>query len=247
MRTVTQADVEGLDALFQGLSDDDRHHRFFSLRPPARKFLEQMTRAADEGGYRLVAVISGPEDALIAEAGYAILPDGDGEFALTVAPAWRGCRLGRYLLGAIVAAAAARGVPNLQADIMLGNSRMLALVRDRGYVTLHRDEFSDMRIAIDAAQPARPRQRAGTLASCAPMAGRQNTDRQLIPRCHRRPRRPDLRHPVPGTLSRHLCQSGPKGGPPRHERQDTMFTQLYQCHDTSGPPPGRRPPTTPAP
>ena len=34
VRTVTEADVEGLDALFQGLSDDDRHHRFFSLRHP---------------------------------------------------------------------------------------------------------------------------------------------------------------------------------------------------------------------
>ena len=170
VRTVTAADADGLDALFQGLSDDDRHHRFFSLRPPARSFVEQMTRAADEGGYRLVTVASGAEDALVAEAGYAILPDGDGEFALTVAAGWRGRRLGRYLLGAIVAAAAARGVPNLQADIMLGNAPMLALVRDRGYITLHRDEFSDMRIAIDAAQPARRRQRAGTLGSCASMA-----------------------------------------------------------------------------
>jgi GNAT superfamily N-acetyltransferase len=71
------------------------------------------TRAEDEGGYRLVAAVSGPEDALVAEAGYAILPDGDGEFAFTVAPGWRGWRLGRYLLDAIVAAAAGRGVPNL--------------------------------------------------------------------------------------------------------------------------------------
>jgi GNAT superfamily N-acetyltransferase len=159
VRTVTEADVDGLDALFQGLSDEDRHHRFFSLRPPARKFVEQMARAADQGGYRLVAVASGAGEALVAEAGYALLPDGDGEFALTVAPGWRGCRLGRYLLGAIVAAAAARGVPNLQADIMLGNARMLALVRDRRYITLRRDEFSDIRIAIDAAQPARRRRR----------------------------------------------------------------------------------------
>jgi acetyltransferase len=165
VRAVTAADAGGLDALFQGLSEDDRHHRFFSLRPPARQFVEQMTRAAEQGGYRLVAVASSPQDTLVAEAGYALLPDGDGEFALTVASAWRGCRLGRYLLGAIVAAAAARGVPNLQADIMPGNAPMLALVRDRGYITLHRDEFSDMRIAIDAAQPARRRQPAGTVGS----------------------------------------------------------------------------------
>ena len=113
VRTATAAGDAGLDPLFQGFFDEDWHHRFFNLRRPARKVLEQMTRAADEGGYRLVAAVSGAEDALVAEAGYAILPDGDGEFALTVAPGWRGWRLGRYLLDAIVAAAAARGVPNL--------------------------------------------------------------------------------------------------------------------------------------
>ena len=113
VRTATAADGEGLDPLFQGLSDEDRHHRFFNLRRPARKFVERMTRAEDESGYRLVAAVSGPEDALVAEAGYAILPDGDGEFAVTVASGWRGWRLGRYLLDAIVAAAAARGVLNL--------------------------------------------------------------------------------------------------------------------------------------
>jgi len=180
VRAVTDADVEGLDALFRGLPEEDRYHRFFNLSHPSRKFLEQMTRAEDEGGYRLVAAVSGPGDALVAEAGYAILPDGDGEFALTVAPGWQGRRLGRHLLGAIVAAAAARGVPNLQADIMLGNARMLALVRHRGCITLHRDEFSDTRITIGAAQPARRRKPGsagprgplvpGTLASRPPAA-----------------------------------------------------------------------------
>ena len=59
VRTVTAADVEGLDALFEGLSDEDRYYRFFNLSRPPRKFIEQLARAADEGGYRLVAVISG--------------------------------------------------------------------------------------------------------------------------------------------------------------------------------------------
>jgi acetate---CoA ligase (ADP-forming) len=159
IRTVTEADVEGLDALFEGLSDEDRYFRFFGLSHPARKFLEQLARAEDEGGYRLVAVISGPQDKLVAEAGYAILPDGNGEFALTVAAGWRGW-LGPFLLDAVVAAAAARGVPNLQADILASNFRMLALVSRRGYTTLHR-EGSELRVAIDAAQP---RPRAGTKA-----------------------------------------------------------------------------------
>ena len=180
VRTVTDADVEGLDALFQGLPRTDRYHRFFHFCQPARPILEQLTRAEDEGGYRLVAAVSAPRGGLVAEAGYALLPDGDGEFALTVAPGWQGWRLGRYLLGALAAAAAARGVPNLQADIMADNARMLALLRHRGYITLAREELSEMRIAIAAARPARRRQRGnceplgpaipGALASCAPAA-----------------------------------------------------------------------------
>jgi hypothetical protein len=168
VRTVTEADVGGLDALFEGLSDEDRYYRFFGFSHPGRTFLEQLARAADEGGYRLVAVVSGAEDKLVAEAGYALLPDGNGEFALTVAEGWRGW-LGPYLLDAIVVAAAARGVPNLQADILVDNIRMLALVSHRGYARLHRSS-SEIRVAIDAAQP-RPGLRADLRPRARPAPG----------------------------------------------------------------------------
>lgn len=164
VRTVTKSDVDGLNALFEGLSDEDRYFRFFGYSHPGRPFLEQLARAAEEGGYRLVAIVSGAQDTLVAEAGYALLPDGNGEFALTVAEGWRGW-LGPYLLDAIAAAAAARGVPNLQADILDSNLRMLALVSHRGYVRLRRCG-SEMRVAIDAAQP-----RPGLRAKLRPQAG----------------------------------------------------------------------------
>ena len=69
---------------------------------------------------------------------------------------------------------------NLQADIMLGDARMLALVRHRGYITLHRDEFSDTRITsvplnlLAGENQVTPTPGGplvpGTLASCAPAA-----------------------------------------------------------------------------
>lgn len=151
VRTVRADDAERLDALFEGLCDEDRYCRFFGLSHPGRPFIERMTRPEDEGGYRLVAVVSGPRDSIVAEAGYALLPDGNGEFTLTVAVGWRGW-LGPYLLDALVAAAAARGVPNLEADILVTNLRMIALVASRGYATLER-EPSEIRVAIDAAEP----------------------------------------------------------------------------------------------
>ncbi len=162
IRPVTRADIEGLDALFEGLSNEDRYRRFFGYSHPGRRFLEQLTQAEDEGGYRLVAVVSGTGDKLVAEAGYAMLPDGNGEFALTVAAGWRGW-LGPYLLDALVAASAARGVPNLQADILLENAQMLALVASRGYVTLGR-EPCQVRVATDPARPC-PGRRPGGPAS----------------------------------------------------------------------------------
>jgi hypothetical protein len=155
VRVINKADVEQLDALFEGLSDDDRYRRFFGFSHPRQRFLEQMTRAAEEGGYRLVAVLSGADDKMVAEAGYVMLPDGNGEFALTIASGWRGW-LGPYLLDALAAAAAARGVPKLEADILLENTSMLALVTSRGYVTLDRAS-AQVRVAIEAAQPCRGR------------------------------------------------------------------------------------------
>jgi ribosomal protein S18 acetylase RimI-like enzyme len=153
IRTIRRTDVAGLDALFEGLSNEDRYRRFFGYSHPGPKFLEQMTRAEEEGGYRLVAVASDAEDTLVAEAGYAMLPDGNAEFALTVADGWRGW-LGPYLLDALVTAAAARHVPNLQADVLVENTRMLTLLTSRGYVTLRR-QSSEVRAAIAAAQPAK--------------------------------------------------------------------------------------------
>lgn len=166
VRSVRPSDADGLERLFDGLCDEDRYFRFFSYFRPGRRFIEQMTRPGDEGGYHLVAVVSGPvdsaaavsaaavsraSDALVAEAGYVLLPDGNGEFALTVAAGWRGW-LGPYLLDALVAAAAARGVPNLVADILVENIRMLSLVAERGYAVISR-EGAEIRVAIDAARP----------------------------------------------------------------------------------------------
>lgn len=164
IRTIKTADAEGLDGLFEGLSSEDRYRRFFGFSHPRRRFLEQMTRAEEEGGHRLVAVVSGRVDKIVAEAGYAMLPDGNGEFALTIAAGWRGW-LGPYLLDALVAAAAARGVPNLEADILLENTPMLALVTSRGYVTLGR-QFSQVRVAIDAAQPCQGHRISGPDPTC---------------------------------------------------------------------------------
>jgi hypothetical protein len=168
---VTPADVDGLAALYDGLSADDRYRRFFSSYRPPLDFFERLATVVDRGGYGVVATVDSPSgeaaahtgDAadgadgtrartqrIVGEASYELLPNGDGELAIAVAADQRGW-LGPYLLDALVEAAAARGVPNLEADVLVTNRRMLALLRARGYATLGSNDWVTLRLMIGTA------------------------------------------------------------------------------------------------
>ncbi len=151
VRPATADDADALAALYEHLDDSDRYLRFFSHYRPPRSFFDQLATLADRGGYELVAVVrdaSEKEAGLVAEAGYAPSNEGgDPELAITVAEGWRGW-LGPFLLDALVEVAAARGVHNLRAEILLTNGPMLALVRARGYVTLDHAGWSSVSVRI---------------------------------------------------------------------------------------------------
>ena len=76
---------------------------------------------------------------VVAEAGYSIREDGDGDLAITVAAPWRGW-LGAYLLDVLVRRAATDGVRNLQAEVLLENGPMLSLLQHRDAVALSHDD-----------------------------------------------------------------------------------------------------------
>jgi hypothetical protein len=140
-------DARALGELYAGLSLDDRYHRFFSGSMPAG-FAERWSRLDERGGVGVVAVVRDEHgERVVAEAGFGMLPSGDGEFAITVAHEWRGW-LGAYLLDVLVREAADRDVPNLEAEILIDNRPMLALVHARGYAVVDHDEWSSVRVTI---------------------------------------------------------------------------------------------------
>ncbi|MBN2624747.1 MAG: hypothetical protein JXA83_15320 [Acidimicrobiales bacterium] len=151
VRPVTPDDTDGLVALYDGLSEDDRYRRFFSGYRPERAFFERATSVAERGGAGLVAVECDRDPPrelrIVGEASYELLPNGDGELAMAVAGDRRGW-LGPYLLDCLVESAAARGVPNLEADVLATNAPMLALLRSRGYATLASDDWVSVRLMI---------------------------------------------------------------------------------------------------
>jgi len=143
-------DGPGLVSLFAGLDDDDVYCRFFSGHPPPDSFVESMARVDERGGFGLVAVMDAPgqEGQLVAEASCEPLADGNGELGITVAGGARGW-LGPYLLDALVEEAAARGVPGIEADVLVMNRRMLSLLRSRGFAVLeHSDQPAIVRVVI---------------------------------------------------------------------------------------------------
>jgi RimJ/RimL family protein N-acetyltransferase len=150
VRPVAPGDVDGLVALYGTLSAEDRHLRFFSAFVPDRDFCEHLATVEGRGGFGVVAVEDGGR--IVGEANYERLPDGDGELGMAVAPDRRG-GLGAYLLDALLEAASARGVPNLEADVMVTNTRMLALLRARGYASLPSEDWVSLRLIVRTAGP----------------------------------------------------------------------------------------------
>ncbi len=148
VRTTSAADADGICALYGDLTLDDRHRRFFGAFTPHQEWCREWATVGERGGFGVVAVVTDPgtsvdangnDGVVVAEAGYAMRHDGDGDLAITVATPWRGW-LGPYLLDVLVRAAAEAGVRNLQAEVLLENGPMLALLRRRDPISVAHDD-----------------------------------------------------------------------------------------------------------
>lgn len=153
VRPAEPADLEGLRSLFAGLGREDERLRFFSAFRPSRAFLERMISFNAKGGCQLVAVVDpGLASArIVAEAGYSPLEDGNAELALTVAADWRGW-LGPFLVDVLCRTAASRGIPNLEALVLVTNRPMTRILRQRGAVYMDRPDWTVSRLLVGTAQ-----------------------------------------------------------------------------------------------
>jgi RimJ/RimL family protein N-acetyltransferase len=160
VRAMAEADAQGIWLLYEDLSREDRYRRFFAQSHPSHDFAEHWVHTCRTNGAGLVAVAAAGR--VVGEAGYVLLPNGDGELALTVADDWRGW-LGPYLVHLLVDTAAARGVRNLEADVLVDNRRMLAVLHHRPHATLGDGDFNVERVVIGASHrhPGWPPVRTG--------------------------------------------------------------------------------------
>jgi RimJ/RimL family protein N-acetyltransferase len=150
VRRMRPGDVDAIAALYEHLSVDDRYRRFFSATRPTRRGTQRWVDRCTSDGTGVVAVIRDEalaSEELVAEAGFVPLADGDAEFAITVAAEWRGW-LGPVLLDLLAELAAERGIPNLEAEILVDNRPMLGMAHHRGEASLGSSDFSALRVII---------------------------------------------------------------------------------------------------
>jgi len=170
IRPSSPADADALTQMFTSLDGDDLYRRFFQAHLPPAKTIERTLSAAQRDGVGLVAELEERDGGVrvVGETSYEMLPGGGAEIGITVVVGWRGW-LGPYLLDALVEAARVRGVTNLQADVLVENRRMLALMRSRGYATMNHSE-----------RPAIVRVVIGTAGRTPPWPGTGHAPRVLV-------------------------------------------------------------------
>ncbi len=149
VRRAGKDDLAAVQALYGRLSVEDLRRRFFVGHRPNDRITARWLTVGERGGASLVAEVveADGSSTIVAEAGYALLDDGDGELAITVDPAWRGW-LGGWLLDILAEVAAGNGVENLQADVLVENRAMLAVLRYRGHAAVDHPDWNTVRLVV---------------------------------------------------------------------------------------------------
>ena len=131
IRPIRAADADALVGLHARLSADTIYRRYFGARPHlARADVERFTRVDGRARFALVAVRGSD---LVAVARYEGRPGASSaEIAVVVDDALQHQGVGRLMLERLVDVAHEAGLETLAADVLAGNTAMLALLRTLG-------------------------------------------------------------------------------------------------------------------
>src|SRR3954469_14348795 len=132
VRPVVPSDEPALRAFLEGLSDNSRWLRFFSLGVN----LDKAARAGASGdrpeGYGLI-VTTGAEERVVAHAVFELERSDRAEVAFAVADEMQGRGLATVLIAHLAQVAAARGVRTFTATVLPENRRMVSVFRESGF------------------------------------------------------------------------------------------------------------------
>ena len=126
-------------AFVSGLSAETRQNRLLGgARAITSDYIESLVTIDYSRDMAIAATTMLERETLIGVARY-VRDDGSAEFAIVIADAWQGRRIGTRLLGKLIDVARSRGLKRLYGDILGTNRPMLEFVRKLGF-TLGRHE-----------------------------------------------------------------------------------------------------------
>ncbi len=136
LRPMRSADEAELLQAFDRMSADARYMRFMrAVREPNVARLRAVLASFPAEGYGIVATVPAADGFDI--AGSAIFVIGSDasrcEFAISVAAAYGGARLGGTLMTALIGAAKRRGLQEMEGIVLAGNRPMLKLATRLGF------------------------------------------------------------------------------------------------------------------
>ncbi|MGM0454143.1 MAG: GNAT family N-acetyltransferase [Thermodesulfobacteriota bacterium] len=152
VRPIQPEDAPMFEALFDAMSTESIHYRFFStMRHLPKPMLARFTQIDYDRQIALVAL--GTEEGRERMLGCCRIiadPDGrEGEFAIMVADRWQGCGVGATLLKKCLAIAKSRGMQDVKGVVLPGNRQMLRLGRGLGFEIANIAGASEKELHID--------------------------------------------------------------------------------------------------
>jgi len=156
VRPVHADDVVAIRAFFEGLSDQARWFRFFSVAVNTEHAADAAVNAAD--GVSLIAV-TGVDRTVIAHGCYLPVGASHAEIAFAIADAWQELGIGTILLAHLADAAASAGIDTFTASVLASNHRMIGVLRDSGYPVELRSRAGEIAVTLPTSLTPDGRQR----------------------------------------------------------------------------------------
>jgi RimJ/RimL family protein N-acetyltransferase len=147
IRPLAATDRDALLTLNDHVSDRSLYRRFFIVsRPAADAYVDQLLRPSSADHHVLVGLVDGE---LVGVASYERVDAASAEIALLIEDRYQHIGIGTRLIEELVSAAQRCGIRRLVADVLTGNSSMIAMVRQLAVPTSIRAQGDTVVMCID--------------------------------------------------------------------------------------------------
>lgn len=157
VRPLRRSDLDIESAFVEGLSRETRYNRLLGgAISISRAYIEQLIDIDYRRDMALAAVVMTEDSEVLIGVARYVQEGSPGpsprpaEFAIVIADAWQGRRIGAHLMRRLIEVARGRGIPQIYGEILATNHGMLMMMKSLGFrVGRHPDDATVVRATLD--------------------------------------------------------------------------------------------------